>query len=115
MHISRDGGDDLPTESECVYGGVRHGRTRDSRAAQAATVSKTDREFMNTAATMNMTAAHAAQMAQDKATGAEVKDFARMLNKDDSEAFGRLAKSPPKPGCLSHEGSTQAEFPNSRP
>lgn len=79
-------------------------------AAQAASVSRADREFMSTAATMDMTGAHEGQLAQDKASSAEVKDFARMLAKDDGESFGRLAEVATRAGVTIPRGINTAHI-----
>ena len=80
-------------------------------AAQAAPVNRVDREFLNTAATMDMTGAHAAQMAQDKAASGEVKDFARMLAKDDGESFGHLQNVAVKIGATIPRGIDTGRIP----
>jgi len=73
-------------------------------AAQSTAVNQTDRTFMTTVARMDMTGAHEGEMAQTKASRADVKDFARMLVKDDSESFGHLAEVAAKTGVTIPRG-----------
>jgi putative membrane protein len=80
-------------------------------SAQATSLSRTDREFMNSVATMDMTGAHEAEMAQNNAKSAEVKDFAKMLVKDDSESFGHLAELAAKTGVTIPRGITASRIP----
>jgi len=79
--------------------------------AQASSLSKNDRDFMNSVATMDMTGAHASEMAQTKATSSEVKDFAKMLAKDNSESFGHLAELAAKTGATIPRGINAARIP----
>jgi putative membrane protein len=79
--------------------------------AQASSVSKADRDFMSTVATMDMTGAHEAEMAQNKANRAEVKDFAKMVVKDDSESFGHLAELAAKTSVTIPRGINAARIP----
>lgn len=80
-------------------------------SALAASVSRTDREFMISAATIDMTAAHEGQMAADHAVRDDVRDFARMLTKDDSESFGHLAELAAKTGVTIPRGIDTARIP----
>jgi putative membrane protein len=82
-----------------------------SAVAQASSLSRNDREFMNSVATMDMTGAHAGEMAQARAKNAEVKDFAKMLAKDDSESFGHLAELAAKTGVTIPRGINAARIP----
>lgn len=82
--------------------------------AQATSLSRADREFMNQVATMDMTGAHEGQMAQDKAANPQVKDFARMLVKDESESFGHLAELANRNGVSIPRGINAAKIPEIR-
>jgi putative membrane protein len=59
---------------------------------------------------MDMTGAHEGEMAQNKASHAEVKDFARMLVKDESESFGHLAELAAKDGVAIPRGIDAARI-----
>jgi putative membrane protein len=83
-------------------------------ALSAASVSKTDKEFVNTAATMDMTGANEGQMAQNKASRAEVKDFARMLVQDDSQQYGQLAELAAKNGVSVPKGINTGRIPTAK-
>lgn len=85
-----------------------------SAVAQAAPVSRADRQFMDTVAAMDMTGAHEGRLAQDKGANAEVKDFARMLVKDDSESFGHLEEVAAKAGVTIPRGIDTARIPEIR-
>jgi len=80
--------------------------------AATATVSKADRYFLSSAATMDMTGAHAGQMAANQASASEVKDFARMLVQDDSDAFGHLAEVAAKVGVQIPRGINSGRIPS---
>jgi putative membrane protein len=80
-------------------------------SAQANSLSRADREFMNTVATMNMTGAHEGEMAQTKAKSAEVKDFAKLVVKDKSESFGHLAELAAKTGVTIPRGINASRIP----
>ena len=58
---------------------------------QAAALSKTDVQFMNMAATKNMTEAHLGQMAEAQASEPAVKDFGRKLSNDHTSAYEELS------------------------
>ena len=83
-------------------------------AAQAMSPSRADRDFMNAVATMDMTGAHEGRLAEDKTTNAEVKDFARMLVKDESESFGHLEEVASKAGVTIPRGINSARIPEIR-
>ena len=79
--------------------------------AATATVSKADRDFLSSSATRDMTGAHAGQMAAIQASASEVKDFARMLVQDDSDAFGHLAEVAAKFGVQIPTGINSGRIP----
>jgi len=83
-------------------------------AAQAATLSKADKEFMNTVATMDMTGAHQGQLAENRAAKPEVKDFARMLVKDESESYGHLEQVAARTGATIPRGINTGHIPEIR-
>jgi len=56
------------------------------------TVSNTDRQFMITAARADMTEAHEGQMAENQATQADVKTFAKTLVDDHTSAYAELSE-----------------------
>jgi putative membrane protein len=63
-------------------------------AQMSRSAAMTDQQFVDFAAQTDMTEAHLGQLAADKATGQEVKDFAQMLVTDhtaDYKALGTLA------------------------
>jgi putative membrane protein len=80
--------------------------------AAIATVSKADKDFLSSAATMDMTGAHAGQMAANQASASEVKDFARMLVQDHSDAFGHLAEVAAKVGVQIPRGINSSRIPS---
>jgi putative membrane protein len=71
-----------------------------------------DKDFLSSAATMDMTGAHAGQMAANQASASEVKDFARMLVQDDSDAFGHLAEVAAKVGVQIPRGINSGRIPS---
>jgi putative membrane protein len=56
----------------------------------AATLGKTDMQFMKMAAEADMTGAHLGQMAESQATQADVKGFGQTLDKDNTHAYQGL-------------------------
>jgi putative membrane protein len=72
--------------------------------SRAATVSNADKQFMITAAKANMTEAHEGQMAEDQASRADVKEFAKTLVHDHSEAYGQLSELAAKTGTTVPKG-----------
>ena len=60
-------------------------------AQATATVSNTDRQFLTTAAQINMTEANMAKMAQERASRQEVKDYAQRLERDHINANQMLS------------------------
>jgi putative membrane protein len=79
-----------------------------SAIAFAASLSRTDREFVNSAARINMTEAHEGEMAATQAGRADVKDFARMLVQDHSQAYGQLEQIAEKTGATIPRGINAA-------
>ncbi len=59
--------------------------------AYAASLSRADREFMNTAAKMDMIDAHEGQMAENQASGTGTKDLAKALVQDHSQSYTQIA------------------------
>ena len=57
----------------------------------AASLSKTDAQFMKTAATDDMIEAHLGQMAEAQAAGRGVKDFGQKLSDDHTKAYEQLS------------------------
>ena len=60
--------------------------------AYAASISRADREFLDSAATIDMTEAHEGQMAQNGASRPEVKQFAQTLVQDYTNSYGQIAE-----------------------
>ena len=58
--------------------------------AQAGSLAPADKQFLDEAARMEMTMAHEAEMAESHASRAEVKDFGKMLAKDNSDGYNKL-------------------------
>jgi putative membrane protein len=58
--------------------------------AQASNLSSADKQFVRMAAEANMTEANMAQMAEKDATKQDVKDYARKLEQDHSQAYSDL-------------------------
>ena len=57
-----------------------------------ASLSKADKQFLNMAARTDMVEAHEGQMADTRASRAEVKDFAKTLVQDHSNSYGQIAE-----------------------
>lgn len=57
---------------------------------QAAALSKTDTQFMKTAALANMTEAHLGQMAESQGSQQSVKDFGKKLSADHTNSYEGL-------------------------
>jgi len=58
-----------------------------------------DQQFLRTIAIADMTEAHAAEMAQDTAKGAPVKDFGQTVVKDETQEYGELTVLASKAGA----------------
>jgi putative membrane protein len=69
-----------------------------------AALSRADREFMDTAARMDMTQAHEGQMAQNQATRNDVKDFGRMVTQDHSDSYTQISQLAAKNGVTIPKG-----------
>lgn len=79
--------------------------------AQPASLSRADREFLDTVATLDMTGAHEAELAVNQATRADVKDFAKMVGQDDRNSFGQLAEVAAKAGVSIPRGINTGRIP----
>ena len=66
--------------------------------AFAASLSKADKQFMIAAAKANMTEAHEGQMAEAQASANDVKEFAKTLDQDHTEAYRELEALAAKTG-----------------
>lgn len=62
-----------------------------SGIAWAGSLSQSDKSFMMTAARIDMTEAHKGQMAENQASRTDVKDFARTLVQDHTQAYENLS------------------------
>lgn len=67
--------------------------------ALAASLNAADRSFMTTAARINMTQAHKGEMAENQAASADVKDFAKTLVQDETQAWQHLSELAGKTGA----------------
>ena len=75
---------------------------------RAATLSKTDIQFMKMAAKANMTEAHLGQMAEKQATDQGVKDFGKKLSADHTTSYEQLTvlankTGEPIPKAIEHD------------
>jgi putative membrane protein len=80
-------------------------------SAHAASLSGVDRNFMVTAAKIDMTEANEGQLAQNVATRADVKDFAKSLVQDHTESYGHLSELASKRGVSIPRGIDSAKVP----
>jgi putative membrane protein len=69
-----------------------------------ATLSAKDQKFVDFAAQTDMTEAHLGQMAQDQATGQNVKDFAQMLVTDHTDDYKKISDLGTKIGATVPKG-----------
>lgn len=76
--------------------------------AQTATLSEKDQKFVDFAAQTDMTEAHLGQMAQDQASGQNVKDFAQMLVTDHTDDYRKLSDLGTKIGATVPKGTDAA-------
>lgn len=60
--------------------------------AYSAFLSPGDREFMSSAARLNMIGAHESQIAEDQASMADIEDLAKTLVQNHSRDYGRRAE-----------------------
>lgn len=67
--------------------------------APAGTASAADKEFVDFAAQTDMTEAHFGQLAQDQATGQDVKDYGQMLTTDHTKDYNTLTAVASKIGA----------------
>ena len=75
----------------------------------AASLSKADSNFMVMAAKIDMTEAHEGQMAESHATRADVKDFAKKLVQDHTEAYDQITELAAKTGVTIPRGIDTAK------
>jgi len=64
----------------------------------AASINKTDKQFMVMAATLNMTQAHEGQMAEKQANRTDVRSFGQSLDQDHKQAYTELSRLASKTG-----------------
>ncbi|HUP02362.1 MAG TPA: DUF4142 domain-containing protein [Bryobacteraceae bacterium] len=79
--------------------------------AQAASLSKTDKQFLATAARTNMTVAHEGQMAGAQAASPDVKSFAEKLVQDQNDSYARIDELASKSGDAIPKGIDAAKIP----
>lgn len=72
--------------------------------AQTATLSEKDQKFVDFAAQTDMTEAHLGQLAQDQASGQNVKDFAQTLVTDHTDDYRKLSDLGTKIGATVPKG-----------
>jgi len=77
--------------------------------ARAASLSNADKQFLSLAAKTDMTEAHEGQMAEEQATRAEVKAFARTLVQDHTDSYERLTALAGKNGVSIPKGIDSAK------
>jgi putative membrane protein len=81
----------------------------------ATTVSKTDKQFLMTAAKTDMVEAHEGQMAASQAARPDIKDFANTLVADHTESYERLTELASKSGVKIPTGINSAKEPDLAP
>ncbi len=69
-----------------------------------ATASASDQKFVDFAAQTDMTEAHLGQMAQEQASGQDVKDFAQTLVTDHTDDYNKLTAAATKAGATVPKG-----------
>ena len=65
----------------------------------AASLSNVDKQFLVTVARMDMTEAHEGQMAQSRATRADVKDYAKTVVDDHTASYSQVSQLAAKTGA----------------
>ncbi len=75
----------------------------------AASLSHADKEFVVMAATSDMSEAHEGQMAENQATRADVKEFAKMLVQDHTKSYDQLSELAAKEGVSVPRGIDTAK------
>ncbi len=80
----------------------------------AGSLSNTDKQFMIQAAKTDMTEAHEGQMAEEQASRADVKAFAKTLVQDYTESYGELTELAAKMGVSIPKGINTAQDPTIR-
>jgi putative membrane protein len=78
-------------------------------AANAASLSNADRQFMIMAAKTDMTEAHEGQMAEEQGNHANVKDFAKTLVQDHTKSYEHLTELAAKTGVFIPKGINAAK------
>jgi len=73
-------------------------------SGQAAHLSRADRQFVDMVATTDMTEAHEGQVAENQASRAEVKDFAKTLVQDHTQSYEELTELAAKVGIAIPKG-----------
>jgi putative membrane protein len=74
-----------------------------------AALSSADKQFMVMAARTNMIEAHEGQIAEQKANQSDVKDFAKTLAQDHTDAYGHLSQLAEKTGVSIPKGINAAK------
>jgi putative membrane protein len=77
----------------------------------AAALSNADKQFMAMAAKANMTEAHQGQMAEKQASRADVKDLAKTIVQDHTEAYEHLTELAAKTGVAIPKGIDAGKNP----
>jgi len=77
----------------------------------AASLSRVDEQFVNSAATMDMTGAHASQIAGNQASHPQVKNLAQTLVQDDTDCYNQLVQIGGKAGASVPTGINAAKIP----
>jgi putative membrane protein len=99
-------GEDVPTQGTQTD---QRGRTAATSGAGAATLSGVDRTFLTDALEGNKAEAELAELAGRKATGAAVREYAQMLQKDHTAANARLTRIASDAGAADNEPSLKSE------
>lgn len=73
-------------------------------SVRAANLSRADKQFVDMIATADMTEAHEGQVAENHATRADVKDFAKTLVQDHTQAYEQLTELAAKDGISIPKG-----------
>ena len=77
----------------------------------AASLSNSDKQFMMTAARMDMTEAHAGQMAENQAARTDVKNLGKTLDQDHTASYEDLTKLAEQDGVSLPKGINAAKDP----
>jgi len=76
---------------------------------QAAALNKADKQFIDMAATTDMTEAHEGQLAENQASRADVKAFAKTLAQDHTDSYEHLSELAAKTGISIPKGINTAK------